>query len=373
MADGRNGQIFERVIGLGLIASLLGACIVVTAPFIIPVLWGIVLAVSTWPLYCALSEALGGRRKIAAVVATLLLLIVTASPIALLIASIADNSEAIGRAAAGLRRPELPGPPAWLAGVPLVGGAVETLWVEATANVGALVARVQPYLARAGGWLVARGADLGLALVEFLVAIVITGILYVTAESALDIVRRFVGRIGGPREVELLGLAGRIIRGVAVGVIGTALAQGFLAGIGLAIAGAPGPVLLGSVVFMVALVQLPTAVVLLPVAGWLLWGGETWQGVFLVVWSLTLVNTVDNVIRPYLISQGADTPFLLMFVGVIGGLLAWGFLGIFLGATLLAVSYKLFRDWLDHPPDAPPRAGPPPAAVGAGTEAEETR
>jgi predicted PurR-regulated permease PerM len=343
----RNRQFFERAIGLALIASLAAACVAITAPFIIPMLWGTILAVSTWPLYRRLRDALGGHRKTAATIMATLLLLVMASPIALLIASLADNADAIGALVGDLRNLERPSPPAWLATLPVVGPAIDAFWRQATANVGGLLEQAQPYVAGATGWLLARGADLGLALLEFLVAIVIAGILYVTGEPAMAILRRFVGRIGNEEQVALLDLAGRTIRGVAIGVIGTALVQGTVATVGLLVAGTPAPVLLGFAVFMTAVVQLPTAVTLLPVAGWFFWHGQTWQAVFLSVWALAVVNTIDNFVRPVLISQGANLPFLLIVVGVVGGLLTWGFIGIFLGATLLAVGYTLFRNWLD--------------------------
>jgi predicted PurR-regulated permease PerM len=319
----------------------------VTAPFIVPILWGIIIAVSTWPLYRRLKDMLYGHRKTAAVIMVTLLLITLVTPIVVLAASIADNAQEIGElvgSLAGVRH--LP-PPAWLTALPAVGPAIEIIWREASQNLGVVFEQLQPYLAQATGWLLARGAGLGLAVLEFLVATVITGILYVTAEPAVATVRRFVAKIGSEREVALLEVAGRTIRGVAVGVIGTALVQGVFASVGMFIVGAPGPVLLGFVTFMAAVMQLPTAVVLLPVAGWLFWQGLTWQAIVLTVWSLGLVNTVDNFVRPYLISQGANLPFLLIVVGVVGGLLTWGFIGIFLGATLLAVTYTLFLNWLD--------------------------
>jgi predicted PurR-regulated permease PerM len=117
--------------------------------------------------------------------------------------------------------------------------------------------------------------------------------------------------------------------------------------VGLFIAGAPGKVLLSFIVFLIAVLQLPTPFILLPVAAWLIWDGSTWQGIFLAIWSMTLVNMVDNLVRPYLISQGAKLPFLLTMLGAIGGLLAWGFLGLFLGPTLLGVAYTLFHNWLE--------------------------
>lgn len=347
LPDDRNRQFIERAIGLALVASLLAACLAVTAPFIVPMLWGIIIAVSTWPLYRRLCDILYGHRKTAAVIMVTLLLVTLVTPVVLVAASVADNAQEIGELAARLTSMRRPPPPAWLAGLPVVGPVIEGIWLQAGANLGLVFEQVQPYLARGTGWLLARGADLGLAVLEFLVATVIAGVLYVTAEPAVAILRRFVARIGSEREVALLEVAGRTIRGVAAGVIGTALVQGSMASIGLFIVGAPGPILLGFVTFMVAIIQLPTALVLLPLAGWLFWQGLTWQAVVLAIWSLTLVNTVDNLIRPYLISQGANLPFLLIVVGVVGGLLTWGFLGIFLGATLLAVAYTLFLNWLD--------------------------
>jgi predicted PurR-regulated permease PerM len=132
-------------------------------------------------------------------------------------------------------------------------------------------------------------------------------------------------------------------------VIGTAFVQAVVAAFGFALAGAPGVALLSLATFMFALVQIPTATVWVPVTVWLFWQGHIVWAVFMALWGFFLVNTVDNIIRPYLISQGARLPFLLMFVGVVGGLLAYGFIGIFIGATLLAVSYTLILDWLEEP------------------------
>jgi predicted PurR-regulated permease PerM len=347
----------ERIMVVAVVASLAAACLAVTQPFVIPLIWATILTVSTWPVYRRLRDRLGGRGKTAAALMVLLLFLILTVPIVLLIASLAENARAIGGLVGEAPRLRVPGPPGFLTGLPLVGPAIEAFWRGATANAGATLEQVQPYIARATGWLLARGADLTVALFEFLVAIVIAGILYVTGEAALATLRRLVGRLGGgQREVDLLDLAGRTIRGVAVGVMGTAIVQGTLAGLGFLATGAPAPALLGFATFLCAVMQLPTALVLLPVAGWLFAQGMTWQAIALAAWALAVVNTVDNFVRPYLISQGADLPFLLIFVGVVGGLLTWGFVGIFLGATLLAVSYKLFRNWLeDDDPSRPPR------------------
>lgn len=364
-------SLFERIVVLVVVAALTIACLVVVSPFLIPLIWATILTVSTWPVYRRLRDRLGGHRKTAAAAMVLLLFLLLIGPTALLVASFADNARAVGELVGGMDQVRVPGPPAFLTNLPLVGPSIEAFWRGATANAGATLEQARPYIGQVTGWLLARGADLTVALIEFLVAIVITGILYVTAEPALATLRRLVGRLGGAaREVALLDLAGRTIRGVAVGVIGTAIVQGLLASIGFLITGTPAPALLAFLTFLVAVMQLPTAVVLLPVAAWLGLEGMTWQAAALTAWALAVVNTVDNFVRPYLISQGADLPFLLIFVGVVGGLLTWGFIGIFLGATLLAVSYKLFRNWLeDDTAAAAPRSARPRPVVPAGTTA----
>jgi predicted PurR-regulated permease PerM len=363
--DDRNRQFFERAIGLALIASLVAACLSVTAPFIIPLLWGVIIAVSTWPVYRRLRDALGGYRKLAATIMAILLTLILVAPIVLLSVTLADNVQAIVGLVGGIGHYRLPPPPPWVRTMPLIGPRAYEYWREAMLNMGAIFERAQPYIASLTTWLLARGADLGLAMLEFLVAIVIAGVLYVTGEPGVAILRRFIRRIASEREVALVDIAGRTIRGVAIGVIGTAFVQGVIAAIGLMIVSAPGPVLLGFTTFVVSVAQLPTALVLLPVAGWLFWSDMTWQAVFLAVWCVAVVNMVDNVVRPILISHGARLPFILITIGVLGGLLTWGFIGIFLGATLLAVSYTLFRNWLDD--DRYVQAWP---SVIAGTAAE---
>ncbi len=357
-AGRRDGRFFERAIGLALVASLTAACAAATAPVAVPLLWGVVIAVTTWPPYRRLRDALGGRPKLAATIIALLLTLTLAAPVVALSLSLAGYAQALGPALDRFGHAGPPAPPAWLAGLPAVGPPLDALWREATADLGALLARVQPYLGRVTGWLLARGADLGLALVQFLTAILVAAVLHAAGEPALALLARLIRRVGGEREVALLDLAGQTIRGVALGVVGTAVVQGVVAGLGLLVAGAPAPLLLGFAAFAVAIVQLPASVMLLPVAGWLFWDGSTWQAVFLAAWALAVVGTVDNLVRPYLISQGADLPFVLVTVGVVGGLLAWGFLGMFLGATLLAVGHSLLRDWLDEERH-PPRRRPP--------------
>src|SRR3954447_6256360 len=349
-AGRRDGRFFERATGLALVAALTAACAAATAPVAVPLLWGVVIAVATWPAYRRLRDALGGRAKLAAALVALLLALTLAAPVVALSLSLAGYAQALGPALARLGRAGPPASPAWLAGVPAVGPPLDALWREATADLGALLGRLQPYLAGATGWLLARGADLGLALVQFLAAVLVAAVLQVAGGPAVAFLARLIRRVGREREVALLDVVGRTVRGVALGVIGTAFVQGAVAGLGLLLAGAPAPLPLALAAFAFAVVQLPPPSVLLATAAWMLWDGRVGPAVFVALWGVLVVGTVDNVVRPFLTSGGAALPFLLIVVGVVGGLLAWGLIGVFLGPTLLAAGYGLLRDWLAAEP-----------------------
>lgn len=345
----RGGATIERVLGLILLAALIAACLQIVAPFIVPLLWGIILSVSTWPIFARLRDLLGGRRRLAATLMTLVLLALFVGPIAFLVASMADNVQAVAGLVRDLGEIGANAPPAWLDGIPWIGPLAARYWTQLAANMSSILASLQPAAAVVTGWLLQRGADVGIGVLEFLVAVLIAGILYVAGEDGVRVLHRFVRRIGGEERVALVDVAGKTISSVAQSVIGTAFAQGIVAAIGFVIAGVPGTALLSLITFMVALVQVPTAIVWVPVTIWLLYQGNLPWGIFMGLWGFFVINTVDNVIRPMMISSGAKLPFLLMFVGVVGGLFAYGFIGIFLGATLLAVSYTLFLDWLGEP------------------------
>jgi predicted PurR-regulated permease PerM len=212
--------------------------------------------------------------------------------------------------------------------------------------------KLRAYIITATQWLLAKGAQLGLTLLEFVLALVFTGILYVTGESFIALVKKFAMRIGGESSLNLLSVAVQTIRSVAFGVIGTALIQALLSVGSFVIAGVPGVAVLGLFCFVVAMLQIGTGLVWIPVAIWLAYQDQkSWA--FFVVASGLIINIMDNFIKPYLISrQGAGIPTILIFIGVLGGLIAWGFLGIFLGATLLAIGYTVLRSWLDQPNSA---------------------
>jgi predicted PurR-regulated permease PerM len=247
----------------------------------------------------------------------------------------------------------LPQPPVWVAGLPLVGNKLSTFWSQlADAGSQGLMAKLEPYAAQSGKWILGEAGSLGFMLLQFLLVVVFSAILYAGGETGASSVLRFGRRLAGERGEASVILAGQAIRGVALGVGVTAIGQTVLGGIGLAIAGVPFAALLSAVMLMLCIAQLGPGLILFPAVGWMFWMGDTGWGIFLLVWSLVVV-TLDNVLRPVLIKKGADLPLLLIFAGVIGGMLSFGLIGLFIGPVVLAVTYTLLESWVADGLDRP--------------------
>ncbi len=345
---GLHEQFFERTIALFLIAVLLFACLQITAPFLRAFTWAIIMAVSTWPLFLQLRQRLGERKKLAATVVAMTLALAFLLPGVLLVTSLTDSIQSVAALATDLTTLKLPDLPSWVTGLPVVGERIDSVWQSVRTDMS--MEKLRPYIVTATQWLLAQGAQLGLTLLEFVLAIVFTGILYVTGESLTALVKQFATRVGGESSLNLLPVAVQTIRSVAFGVIGTALIQALLSVGSFVIAGVPGVAVLGLFCFVFAMMQIGTALVWIPIAIWLAYQDQKGWATFIVISGLS-INIMDNFIKPYLISrQGAGVPTILIFIGVLGGLIAWGFLGIFLGATLLAIAYTVLRSWLDQAP-----------------------
>lgn len=343
-------QFFERTIALILIAALSFACLQITAPFLRAFTWATIMAVSTWPLFLQLRQRLGERKKLAASMMALALALAFILPGALLAASLTDSVQSIAALATDLTTLKLPDLPSWMTGLPLVGERIDSTWQNVRMDMTATLEKLQPYIITATQWLLAKSAELGLSLLEFLLAIIFTGVLYITGESITALAEQFATRVGGESSLNLLPVAVQTIRSVAFGVIGTALIQAVLSVVSFVIAGVPGVAVLGLFCFVFAMLQIGTGLVWLPIALWLTYQNQKGWAIFIVVSGLC-INIMDNFIKPYLISrQGAGVPTILIFIGVLGGLIAWGFLGIFLGATLLAIGYTVLRSWLEQSP-----------------------
>ena len=333
--------------GVLFIGALLAAVAWIVRPFLGPAIWATMVVVATWPLMLRAQRLLWGRRTLAVLAMTLLLLLLFVVPLTLAIVTIVDNAdEMVGWAklATTWHLPEKP--PTWATDLPLVGGLIERAWEQATAlGLRDLLPKLTPYAGNLTRWFVGQLGSVGFLLLQFLVTVTIAAVMYATGEEAAALVRRFAHRLGGERGDSVVVLAAGAIRGVALGVGVTALVQAVLAGIGLALAGVPLAGLLTALTFMFCIAQVGPVPVLVPAAIWAFWSGQTGWGIFLLVWA-AVVATLDNVLRPVLIRLGAVLPLLLIFAGVIGGLLAFGLVGIFVGPVVLAVAYTLLEAWL---------------------------
>ncbi|HYL90034.1 MAG TPA: AI-2E family transporter YdiK [Burkholderiales bacterium] len=338
------------VLAVLFIGGLIAATFWILSPFLGALLWAVMIVIPTWPLMRALEKFLG-RRWLAVTAASLILLLILILPVLATVTTIIGHVEDIRGWAKYIRNFTLPAPPSWLAGLPLVGERAAHLWQEvAVKGVEALGDTLAPYAGDLVQWFIARIGTVGVILVQVVLTIVATAVLYIHGEHAADAALRLGERLAGKQGEAAVRLSAQAIRGVALGVVVTALLQALIGGAGLAIAGVPFAAVLTALMFLLAVAQIGATVVLIVPVIWLYWSGSPGWGTFLVV-VLVITATIDNIVRPILIKKGADLPLLLVFIGVIGGLVTFGLVGIFVGPVVLAVSYTLLRAWLGMAPE----------------------
>lgn len=338
------------------IGILIAASFWIMQPFITSIIWAVMIVVATWPQMLWLQDRLWSRRSLAVLVMTTVLLLLLIIPFFLAIITIADHAGDISELFRSRSSLAIPPPPDWVRSLPLAGTKIAEKWQQIAAMQPAEIsARLAPHATRVLAWVVAQAGSAGMMLVHLFLTVVITAILYGSGEKVAEGFRLFAGRLAGQRGVDITIHAARVIRGVALGIVVTALIQALLGGAGMMLAGVPAAALLTAVVFMLCLAQVGPWPVLIPVVVWLFWSEETGWGIAMSVWTL-VVSTIDNFIRPLLIKRGADIPLLLIFAGVIGGLMAFGIVGLFIGPVILAVTYTLLETWVLDAPEG--EAGP---------------
>jgi predicted PurR-regulated permease PerM len=333
------------VLAVLLIVVLIGGSLWILRPFLFAIIWAAMIVVATWPIMLKLQHALRGRA-LAVTLISVAMVLVFVVPLVLAIQMLVDNADTITAWLDTLATATIPQPPEWLARVPLVGARIAERWTSvAAADKGDLVARLAPHAAAAAQWVASAVGSFGMLGLQFLLTVIIAVLLYAQGETARAGLIRFGRRLAGDRGEGAVVLAGQAIRAVALGVVVTALAQTVLAGIGLAVAGVPFAGFLTGVILLLCIAQVGPILVLVPAVIWLFWSGQTGWGTALLVWTVG-VGTMDNILRPLLIRRGADLPMPLIFAGVIGGLIAFGIVGLFVGPVVLAVTYTLLKDWV---------------------------
>lgn len=339
----------ERTLGIAVLILLLVGCLLVMRPFITALLWAVVLSYSLWPLHRRLVNLFRGRRTLASLVMACALIAVVLVPFVTVGVTLADNVQDLKAATEKWIENGPRNPPSWLAKVPVIGQSAVEEWKVLVADSAALMKKAKPFIESVSLWLLKSGFTLGRGAVELALSILITFFLLRNGLSLSERLSFGVQRIAGPRGEHLLQVAGNTVRGVVYGVLGTALIQTVLAGIGYLVAGVPGAGVLTLITFALCIVPaVGVPLVWIPATIWVFSQHGTGWGIFMIVWGL-IVSCVDNFIRPWLMSSGTKLPFLLMFFGALGGLITFGFIGLFIGPTLLAVGYNVVQEWLWRP------------------------
>lgn len=329
------------------IAVLIAATFWIMRPFLASLLWAAMIVAATWPLMLKLETWLWGKRALAVTVMTVAMLFLFIVPFSLAIVAIIENADQITAWVNTLTTEIMPALPGQLAGIPVVGPKLAAGWQSFMAGPEGLSARLAPYAGKILNWFLSQAGSVGMIALQFLFTVLIAAVFYAKGEVVSMAVIRFARRMGGNQGEEVVVLAAQTVRGVALGVVGTALIQSLLAGIGVAVCGVPAATILTALMLMLCIAQLGPSLVLIPAVIWLYYSGQTTWGTALLIWSI-FVSTLDNFVRPLLIRIGADLPFFLIFAGVIGGLVGFGIVGLFIGPVVLAIAYRLLAVWVEN-------------------------
>ncbi len=334
------------IIAVLLFGLLITFSFLVLQPFLPALTWAAMIVISSWKLMLMIQARLRGSRGLAVAVMTLILTLVLILPLTIAFIAITEN---IGFATEQIKKLSADGisePPVWVETIPVVGSGLAKRWHDA-AHIGRdeVLVRIKPFLGRAAHWFVGQVGGLGLIVVHFLLTIIIAAILYARGEAAARGIISFARRLGDDRGEQAVILAAQAIKAVASGVVITALVQALLATIGMVIAGIPYALILGCIAFLLCVVQLGVWPILIGADIWLFYSDSTVTAWVFLGWTVFVLG-IDNVLRPFLIKRGADLPLLLIFAGVIGGLISFGIIGIFIGPVVLAVTYTLLQIWL---------------------------
>ncbi len=395
-----TNQRLEQMLGMTALLLLLIGGFYILQPFMTAILWSMILGFSLWPAQRLLSRWFGGRKTLAAIVVAITVSLLLVGPIVLLGVGLAEDAASLGKATKQWVESASEKPPEWTKKVPIVGDEVDHYWAEfslarkgwlerfdkgmqeipprakivdtqgeiveepdmashplgnltptegATSensiDEGKIFELLGRFFAWARTWLVSATVAVGMGVFQIALSIVLTFFILRDGQELGARVAVAASRIAGARGQRLIAVAGNTVRGVVYGIIGTAVAQGILAGLGFGLAGVPAAALLGVLTFFLSAVPIGPPTVWIPATIWLFSSGRTGWAVFLLVWGIFVVSGIDNIIKPYLISHGSKIPFIIVFMGVIGGALAFGLVGVFLGPTLLAVTYRVIEEW----------------------------
>jgi predicted PurR-regulated permease PerM len=345
-------RVLEVSVQVGVAILLLAACFLIVRPFLIMIVWGIIIAVATYPGYERLSRAMGGRKTLAAVLCTALLLAIVLVPVALLSGTFVNG---IQSAAAYLKDGNLtiPPPPPSVYQWPIIGVPLTNVWNQACNNLNAVLKMFAPQIKAGVTGLLSASAGIGITVIQFVLSIVLAGVILGYARAAAGVAHSLANRLFGDRGPELAELVTSTIRSVTTGILGVALIQTIFAGLGFLLVGLPAAGLWAGC-FLIAAVLQVGVVALVPAVIYVFVTATSTKAVVFLIWCI-IVAVMDNVLKPLLLGRGATVPIVVVFLGVIGGFMAMGIIGLFVGAIVLSAAYKWMLAWLSPPmaPDSP--------------------
>ncbi len=327
----------EAAIRIGVLALLAAWSFMIMRPFIMPIMWGVIIAVAVFPAYGYLTAKLGGRRRLTASLITVLALALLLVPSVRFFGGTFDAVRSVAEQ------------------MDVIGEDVHGIWSQASANLEATLQGYEPQVRAFGRWLLSSVAGLGMSVVQFVISIIIAGVFLAMAEGGKGAAVRVATRFAGDRGAALTTMTEKTIRSVAIGVVGIALIQSAMGGIGMALAGVPAAGLWALLILILAVIQLPPLLVLGPVAIYVFSSASTVTAVLFLIWAI-IVSGSDTFLKPLFLGRGVDVPMLVVLLGAIGGMMLSGIIGLFLGAVILAIAYQLFIAWLEDAPPLPAEA-----------------
>jgi predicted PurR-regulated permease PerM len=354
----------EQIAGLALIGAIVVGCGFVLRPFISAILWAAILCFATWPLHEFFLRRLRGRRTCAAALTTTVLSVVLIMPFVVVGLTFTDDirsgikwlndrldPEQVAKRTAAQdpnEEPAVSEPPVWLGRVPLIGETISQTWENYALDTESTLKKWKPWLEGAGRWLLAHSLELARDFLNLVMSVLIAFFFYRDGEGLVARLREGFQRISGDTAQRLMDVAKTTVQSVVYGVLGTALAQGIVAGIGFVVAGVPAPMLLALLTFFLSFLPFGPPIVWISASISLFALGKTGAGIFMIAYGVLVISLVDNIIKPIIISRGSKLSFIVMFIGVLGGVAAFGFIGIFIGPTLLAVGFSLTQEILEQ-------------------------
>ncbi len=353
-------RIIELAIRMGVLLVLLLWCFTIIEPFVMIVTWGVIVAIALHPVFIKLSGRLGGRDKMSATLLSLLLVAILVVPTFLLTESLVAGAQALADAGdAGTLA--LPPPPDSVADWPLIGEQFYGLWQKAAEDLPAVLDEFTPQIKSLGTWALATATGTGLGILQFIVSFIIAGVLLATAQKGEQAAQALAIRLAGDRGPEFASLSVGTIRNVAIGILGVSFIQTALLSLGFLVIDLPGAGLLALFVLILCIIQLGPGLVSIPVIIYVFSTSDTVPASIFAIWTLVM-TLIDSVLKPMVFSRGASVPTLIIFLGAIGGMVAYGIIGLFVGAIVLSLGYKLYEAWLVETPPANERNETPEAA-----------